>query len=90
MPKPEIYDNTNQKEIHINLDTLRNHLRDLEDEIKRRKNIWILFGVFLPFLTTTLTIKNYNPMWGIPSELWGGFYLVATIFSGGWMMRINR
>ncbi len=79
---PEIYDNTPRAVIQVMPDTLDNMLRDFEDSLKKRRDIFQDLGLFSALLGTLLTVSQFKNFLGIAPDVWYACYAVVTFISG--------
>lgn len=79
--RPDIYDHTISKIIYIMPDTLDNKLRDFEDCIKNKGNIFNDFGLVIAFLATLLTVSQFKDFLKIPGYVWQAIFMVFLALS---------
>ena len=79
--RPDIYDHTISKIIYIMPDTLDNKLRDFEDCIKNKGNIFNDFGLAIAFLATLLTVSQFKDFLKIPGYIWQAIFMVFLALS---------
>lgn len=78
---PVIYDNTRSEVILVMPDTLDNKLRDFEDCLEKKGNIFGDLGLILAFLSTLLTVQQFKDYLTIPAEVWQAIFIVFLILS---------
>jgi len=78
---PIIYDNTRPEIISVMPDTLDNKLRDFEDYLEKKGNIFGDLGLILAFLGTLLTVQQFKDFLAIPADVWQAIFIVFLILS---------
>lgn len=78
---PVIYDNTRPEIISVMPDTLDNKLRDFEDCLEKKGNIFGDLGLILAFLGTLLTVQQFKDFLTISANVWQAFFIVFLILS---------
>ena len=78
---PVIYDNTRPEVISVMPDTLDNKLRDFEDCLEKKGNIFGDLGLILAFLGTLLTVQQFKDFLTISAEVWQAIFIVFLILS---------
>ena len=78
---PVIYDNTRPEVISVMPDTLDNKLRDFEDCLEKKGNIFGDLGLILAFLGTLLTVQQFKNFLTISADVWQAIFIVFLILS---------
>lgn len=78
---PVIYDNTRPEVISVMPDTLDNKLRDFENCLEKKGNIFNDISLILAFLTTLLTVSQFKDFLNIPANVWQAIFIVFLILS---------
>ncbi len=78
---PVIYDNTRPEVISVMPDTLDNKLRDFEDCLAKKGNIFGDLGLILAFLGTLLTVQQFKDFLKISADVWQAIFIVFLILS---------
>lgn len=78
---PVIYDNTRREVISVMPDTLDNKLRDFENCLEKKGNIFSDLGLILAFLATLLTVSQFKDFLSIPANVWQAIFIVFLILS---------
>ncbi len=78
---PVIYDNTRPEVISVMPDTLDNKLRDFEDCLEKKGNIFGDLGLILAFLGTLLTVQQFKDFLKISADVWQAIFIVFLILS---------
>lgn len=78
---PVIYDNTRPEVISVMPDTLDNKLRDFENCLEKKGNIFGDFGLILAFLGTLLTVQQFKNFLTISADVWQAIFIVFLILS---------
>lgn len=78
---PVIYDNTRPEVISVMPDTLDNKLRDFENCLEKKGNIFGDLGLILAFLGTLLTVQQFKDFLTISADVWQSIFIVFLILS---------
>lgn len=78
---PIIYDSTRPEVISVMPDTLDNKLRDFEDCLEKKGNIFGDLGLILAFLGTLLTVQQFKNFLTISADVWQAIFIVFLILS---------
>lgn len=79
--KLTIYDNSGVKTILVGEDTLDIKLRDFEDSIKKRGNIFADLGLIIAFLATLVTVSEFKDFMTVRGFVWQAVFIFCLIAS---------
>jgi len=77
----DIYDHSIKKIIQIMPDTLDNKLRDFENSIKNKGNLFNELGLIVAFLATLLTVSEFKDFLEISGNIWRALFLLFLLCS---------